>query len=84
MPDSRPNVVFIILDSFRQDHIRFYNPKRRARRPASMRWPARAWRGITATRGAAHHPGAHVLVDGGSHSGASPLAAAHTRGSLAG
>ncbi len=27
MPDSRPNVIFIILDSFRQDHIRFYNPQ---------------------------------------------------------
>lgn len=26
MPDHRPNVIFIILDSFRQDHIRFYNP----------------------------------------------------------
>lgn len=26
MAQSQPNVLFLILDSFRQDHIRFYNP----------------------------------------------------------
>jgi arylsulfatase A-like enzyme len=26
MPTQRPNVVFLVLDSFRQDHVRFYNP----------------------------------------------------------
>ncbi|HOG45330.1 MAG TPA: sulfatase [Anaerolineae bacterium] len=26
MPTSRPNVIFLIMDSFRQDHMRFYNP----------------------------------------------------------
>ncbi|NLD42021.1 MAG: sulfatase-like hydrolase/transferase [Chloroflexi bacterium] len=26
MVDERPNVIFICLDSFRQDHVRFYNP----------------------------------------------------------
>ena len=26
MPTARPHVIFLILDSFRQDHVRFYNP----------------------------------------------------------
>ena len=26
MPITRPNVIFIVLDSFRQDHVSFYNP----------------------------------------------------------
>ena len=26
MAQERPNVVFIALDSLRQDHVRFYNP----------------------------------------------------------
>ena len=27
MAEGRTNIIFLILDSFRQDHMRFYNPE---------------------------------------------------------